>query len=93
MFLKDIKVLKFNKKREMLAFTHIEKAAGTSLIHLLRVNYFMKYCDVMPLSIKSSGILRADDLRKIMIINPAFKMYSRPCYSTFHRFTQCSSYD
>ena len=57
----------------MIAFTHIEKAAGTTLIHILRVNFFMKYCDVKPLSIKSSGILRADDLRKIMMINPLLK--------------------
>ena len=56
--------------REILAFVHIERAAGTTLIHILRRNYFMRYVDVRPLSIESKGIFTAKDMKKTLIINP-----------------------
>lgn len=63
-------------ERELLAFVHIEKAAGTTLNHILRVNFAMRYCDVKPLSSASKGIFRAEDMRKVMAINPAVKCIS-----------------
>ena len=63
-------------KREILAFVHIEKAAGTTLIHILRANFFLQHCDVMPLSPTSNGILCAKDLKIFMVINPALKCIS-----------------
>ena len=54
----------------MLAFVHIEKAAGTTLIHLLRRNYFLRYMDVRPLVKGSSGFLTARDLTIYFRINP-----------------------
>jgi hypothetical protein len=33
----------------MLAFIHIEKAAGTTFIHILRRNFFARYLDARPL--------------------------------------------
>ena len=67
---------KFKSERELLAFVHIEKAAGTTLNHILRINYFMRHCDVKPLSLASKRIFRAEDLRKTMAINPALKCIS-----------------
>lgn len=66
-------IRQFKSNRELLAFVHIEKAAGTTLIHMLRINFFMGYCDVTPLSSASNGIFQAEDMRKLMIINPAVK--------------------
>lgn len=57
--------------RELLAFVHIEKAAGTTLIHQLRLNFFLRHCDVAPLSIESNKIFRAEDMRVFLKINPA----------------------
>jgi len=39
-----------SSKREILAFCHIEKAAGTSLIHVLRQLFGTSYIDVRPIS-------------------------------------------
>lgn len=39
-----------SSKREILAFCHIEKAAGTSLIHVLRQLFGTGYIDVRPFS-------------------------------------------
>lgn len=49
------------KKMDLLAFVHIEKSAGTSMIHLLRHNYCLRYLDVRPLGHKEK-IFKAEDL-------------------------------
>jgi len=54
----------------LLAFVHIEKAAGTSLIHILRRNYFPWYVDVRPLRPESSGEFRPQDLLTYKKLNP-----------------------
>ena len=46
----------------LLAFVHIEKAAGTTFIHLLRHNFFLRYLDVRPYSPKSGKQFTARDL-------------------------------
>jgi len=56
-----------------LAFVHIEKAAGTTLIHILRRNYFLRYCDVRPLSQDSARVFGANDMKKYLRLNPFVK--------------------
>ena len=51
-----------SKPRQLLAFVHVEKAAGTSFIHVLRHNYFMKYIDARPYYRESRGLFSAKDL-------------------------------
>lgn len=55
---------------EMLAFVHIEKTAGTSLIHILRHNYFLRYVDVRPFDKESLGLFTIKDYSKIRRVNP-----------------------
>jgi len=57
------------KKRDLLAFVHIEKSAGTSMIHLLRHNYFLRYLDVRPLCHRER-VFKAEDLRRYANIAP-----------------------
>ena len=54
----------------MLAFVHIYKAAGTTLTHILRLNFFLTHVDVSVLQKDSRGIFQSADMKKIMIINP-----------------------
>lgn len=57
-------------KSGCLAFVHIEKAAGTTLIHILRRNYFLRYCDVRPLSAGSAGMFGANDMKIYLRLHP-----------------------
>ena len=57
-------------REPLLAFVHIEKAAGTTLIYLLRRNFLLRYLDVRPLHATSNGIFTARDLRTCLRINP-----------------------
>lgn len=57
-------------KRKILAFVHLQKAAGTTLIHLLRLNFFLRYCDVRVLYKDSNKVFQAKDMRKVLAINP-----------------------
>ena len=54
----------------MLAFVHIEKAAGTTLNHILRRNFFLRYIDVRPLTQERLGVLTSRDLRMYLRVNP-----------------------
>jgi hypothetical protein len=59
----------------MFAFIHIEKAAGTTLIHLLRKNIFPRYLDARPLTrtvIAKNGlpVVSSVDLRMYKRLNP-----------------------
>jgi hypothetical protein len=54
----------------LLAFCHIEKAAGTSLIHILRRIYFLRYAAVRPLHSRDSYYFTARDLQTIKKVNP-----------------------
>ena len=56
--------------RELFAFVHIEKAAGTTLIHYLRRRYFPRYADVRPLVQSQEKNLSADDLSLFLRICP-----------------------
>jgi len=57
-------------KHPLLAFVHVEKAAGTTLIYLLRRNYLLRYLDVRPLHAGSDGLFTAEDLRTCLRLNP-----------------------
>jgi hypothetical protein len=54
----------------LLAFVHLHKAAGTTLIHLLRRNFFLRHLDVRPFRKESEGVFRARDLRTCLRLNP-----------------------
>ena len=54
----------------MLAFVHIEKTAGTTLIHILRKNFFLRHMDVRPLSATGGRELTARDMRICQRLNP-----------------------
>ncbi len=59
--------------KDFYAFVHLQKAAGTTLVHLLRINFFMQYCDVRVLSQNSKGVFQAEDFKKLLKINPFVK--------------------
>ncbi len=65
-------MIKVEKKHSnILALVHIEKAAGTSLIHILRRNFLFQYCDARPLSKGSDGVFRSVDMDKLnSVIRP-----------------------
>lgn len=54
----------------LLAFCHIEKAAGTSLTHILRRIFFLRYADVRPMHSKKEYYFTARDLKTMRAINP-----------------------
>ncbi|HXV59090.1 MAG TPA: hypothetical protein VEK15_00240 [Vicinamibacteria bacterium] len=55
---------------QLLAFVHVEKAAGTSFIHILRHNFFMRYLDVRPFDKGSRRVFRPSDLRVSLRVLP-----------------------
>ena len=61
--------LNFNN-REILAFVHIKKTAGTSLTHVLRLNFFLRHCDVDRICNNRQDFFRTEDMRKLFVINP-----------------------
>jgi len=64
------------KHKEMLAFTHIPKAAGTTLQHLLRSNFFARYCEARILSKRSTHFFQKEDLLETLLTNPFIKCIS-----------------
>jgi hypothetical protein len=69
----DLVVSQFRGKmgnNDLLCFVHIEKAAGTTLNHILRTNFLFKHYDVRPFSQKSAKNFTISDLKKTMSINP-----------------------
>jgi hypothetical protein len=57
-------------QRPLFAFVHIEKAAGTSLIHILRRAFFLRYFDVSPVYPGPHKFLKANDLQTLLRIYP-----------------------
>lgn len=57
-------------RKRILAFCHIEKAAGTSLTHILRRVFFLRYADVRPMHSRDSYYLTSRDLKTLRAINP-----------------------
>lgn len=61
--------------RPFIAFVHIEKAAGTTFIHILRRNFFLRYLDVRPYSPASNAIFTARDLQLSLRLNPWLRAF------------------
>ena len=55
---------------KLIAFCHIEKAAGTSLIHVLRRVFFLRYAAVRPMHSRETLNFSSKDLDVILKINP-----------------------
>ncbi|MBJ90404.1 MAG: hypothetical protein CMO98_11170 [Woeseia sp.] len=68
---------KYEEKKELpfdlLAFCHIEKAAGTSLIHILRRIFQLQYAAVRPLYPDSGHNFTNRDLDTYLKLNPFLK--------------------
>lgn len=54
----------------LIAFCHIEKAAGTSLTHILRRVFFLQYAAVRPLNSHTGPYFTFQDLRIYKKFNP-----------------------
>jgi len=63
-------------EKSILAFVHINKAAGTTLTHILRLNFFLKHFDVPSVMSSSSGVFQKEGMKKILTINPFVKSIS-----------------
>lgn len=62
--------------KEVLAFVHIEKAAGTTLNHILRSNFLFQHVDIRPFSPASNKVFQHSDLNKVFKICPWVKSIS-----------------
>src|SRR5918993_986357 len=61
--------------RRFIAFVHIEKAAGTTFIHILRRHFFLRYLDVRPYSPDSNSVFTARDLELSLKVNPWLRAF------------------
>lgn len=64
------------KNRKILAFVHIEKAAGITFSSILDQNFTFKHCRVEPLKKRFPVIFDAQDMRIIQRINPFVEVIS-----------------
>ena len=67
------KTFDLQSSSNMLAFCHIEKAAGTTLIHILRRVFFLQYAAVRPMYSTSGHSFTARDLRMMKRCQPFLK--------------------
>lgn len=58
------------RSKEILAFAHIEKAAGTTFIEILRRNFLFRFAEVRPFYEASGTSFLHEDLRLQMRLNP-----------------------
>jgi hypothetical protein len=56
--------------KKLLAFCHIEKAAGTSLTHILRRIFFLRYATVRPMHKRDTLFFTSRDLNTAQLLNP-----------------------
>ena len=62
-----------NTRKPLVAFIHVEKAAGTTFIHILRHNFFPGYADVRPFFQESNGLFTGKDLRLMRRVLPGLR--------------------
>ena len=62
-------------EHDLLGFCHIEKAAGTSLIHVFRRLFFLRYAAVRPLHAESGHEFTSRDLRTVLRCNPLLRAF------------------
>jgi hypothetical protein len=60
----------------LIAYVHIEKAAGQSVTAVLESNFTFRHCRVKPLKKSHSGVFRASDLKAVSSINPYLQAIS-----------------
>lgn len=65
-----------SRPKDLLAFVHVHKAAGTTINHILRRNYFLRYLDVRPYHLQSRGVFSAADMKTALRINPGIRCIS-----------------
>jgi hypothetical protein len=75
--------------RPFIAFVHIEKAAGTTFIHILRRNFFLRYLDVRPYSPASNAIFTARDLQLSLRLNPWLRAFGGHAVRPFGDLCGC----
>tara|TARA_R110002072_G_scaffold19747_3_gene72814 strand:+ start:6618 stop:7487 length:870 start_codon:yes stop_codon:yes gene_type:complete len=68
--------VRLNKNKKITAFVHIEKAAGTTLNHILRHNFFLRYIDVRPFFKESKGLFLPKDLEVAKRVLPGLSCIS-----------------
>jgi hypothetical protein len=61
------------KVKPLVAFIHIEKAAGTTFIHILRHNFFLAYADVRPFFKESGGLFTDKDMAVMRQLMPGLR--------------------
>ena len=54
----------------MLAFIHIEKAAGQTFIRMLENNFIWRHCRVAPLKKEHLGVFKWADLKMLLSVMP-----------------------
>ncbi len=59
----------------MLAFSHIEKCGGTTLIQVLRQTFVFDHCDVVPRATTTMQFSH-DDVRDLLTLRPSIKSIS-----------------
>jgi hypothetical protein len=64
---------KFGNKK-ILAYVHIEKCAGTTLINILRRSCGIRFMEVRPLSKNPFQAVSYKDLSKFLVMNPFLKV-------------------
>jgi len=64
------------KLKRIIAFSHIEKAAGTTLIHVLRRIYFLRFAAVRPQYSSQGPHLTRRDLLVYLRLNPFLQCIS-----------------
>ena len=62
--------------RTIFAHVAIPKTASTTLVHVLRRNFFMRCLEVRPFFASSAGVFTARDLRVSLRLNPAIECIS-----------------
>lgn len=58
------------KIRKLLAFIHIEKAAGTTFKSILENNFIIRHCNVKPLTKEDAGVFSSKSMKILYHINP-----------------------
>jgi len=57
-------------KKNIIAFIHIEKAAGQTFIRIMENNFVYRHCRVAPLRKEHCGVFKWADLTTLLKINP-----------------------
>jgi len=73
----------------ILAYIHIEKAAGQTFIRILENNFILRHCRVAPLHKKHKGIFSAADLNILLKFNPFLKAIAGHSVVPFSNLDEC----